>query len=94
MTPLERMAEAYWDAFRDGYIRVGGNPKEYPKWGSSRDPIKDETLRCLRHAVETLRDVWPDTSPDFHEIFPEPLAKRSIKATVTDVRMAEKVNNA
>ncbi len=55
MTPLERIAEAYWNAFRDGFVRVGGDPREYPLWSQSNDPVKTETLRCLRHAVETLK---------------------------------------
>ncbi len=55
MTPLERLAEAYWNAFRDGYARAGGDIREYPEWAVSHDPIKSETMRCLRHAVETLK---------------------------------------
>lgn len=51
---IERMAEAYWNAFRDGYIAVGGRPESYPTWQQSRDPQKDETIRCLRHAVELI----------------------------------------
>ena len=58
MTPVEKLAQGYWDAFREGFMRVGG--KDYPKWRGSRDPIKDETLRCMRHAAESLR--VPDPS--------------------------------
>ncbi len=102
MTPLERLAEAYWNAFRDGYARVGGDPREYPLWSQSHDPIKQETLRCLRYAVETLKEhpwadrpVIGDTQDDFNDridqLFPEPLTKRSIKKTTTDTLMARRL---
>lgn len=78
MTPLERVAEAYWNSFRDGLIAKGIPPKDYPKWGASRDPVKDETLRCLRHAVETLRKDW---DKPFDELFPEPpMVWRKVKS--------------
>lgn len=51
---IERLGESYWNAFRAGYIAVGGNPAAYPTWQQSTDPVKNETLRCLRHAVEEL----------------------------------------
>ncbi len=90
MTPLESMAQAYWNAFRDGFVRVGGDPREYPLWTQSNDEVKTETLRCLRHAVETLKLEW-DTGPrSFDHMFPEPLAKRSIKRSANDDEMAER----
>lgn len=56
-TMIERMAEAYWNAFRDGYIAVGGRPETYPTWQQSRDPQKDETIRCLRHAMQAAFEL-------------------------------------
>lgn len=75
MTLLNAMAEAYWNAFRDGYFRVGGRPEDYPTWAQSTDPVKAETLRCLRHAVEQVKPHFTDGL--FDDLFPEPLAKRS-----------------
>lgn len=81
MTPIERMAAAYWNAFREGYIAVGGNPASYPTWEQSRDPVKNETLRCMRHAVEEIINSAPlvfDPYGDevvahaLREMFPEP----------------------
>ena len=85
---LEQLAEAYWNAFRDGFMRVGGT-KDYPKWGQSDDPVKAETLRCLRHAVECLRPEIGDEA--FDKLFPEPLQKRSGKMTLTDAVLAGKL---
>ncbi len=59
-TIIERMSEKYWNAFRDGYIAVGGNPESYPTWQQSTDPVKNETMRCLRHAVEAVLSLPPD----------------------------------
>ncbi len=88
MTPLERLAETYWNAFRDGYARVGGDPREYPTWAMSNDPVKQETLRCLRHAVETLRPTLGDSQ--MQVLFPQPLTKRSIRKSANDDAMARK----
>lgn len=88
---IEKMAEAYWNAFRDGFITVGGNAKDYPKWAGSSDPIKNETLRCLRHAVEVLKPVW---GKPFEEIFPEKPQRRRTKPTVTEVAFAMKNRRA
>lgn len=56
MTPLEKFAAAYWDAFRNGFLKVGGDAS-YPMWKESNDPVKEETMRCLRHAMETLKKL-------------------------------------
>ena len=56
MTDLvEKMAEAYWNAYRDGYYAAGGK-LDYPVWRGSRDPVRNETLRCMRFAAEALRN--------------------------------------
>lgn len=72
---IERMAEAYWNAFRDGFGDIGVDPKEYPEWRVSNDPVKIETVRCLRHAVQLLKNEGFDR---FDELFPEPPLKRQI----------------
>lgn len=56
MTPLEKFAQSYWDAFRIGFLKVGGSA-DYPKWTESNDPVKEETMRCMRHAMETLKKL-------------------------------------
>lgn len=68
------MAEAYWNAFREGYFRVGGRPEDYPTWAQSTDPVKAETLRCMRHALEPIKQHFTDGL--FDDLFPEGLAKR------------------
>lgn len=50
-----KLAEAYWEAFRQGVIGVSGQADAYPSWKASRDPVKNETVRCLRHAMEKIR---------------------------------------
>lgn len=58
---LEEMCKRYWDAYRDGHIAVGGDPS-YPTWDQFAEAkAKDETRRCMRHAVEALLDL-PDTA--------------------------------
>lgn len=87
MTPLERMCEAYWNAFRDGFLRVGGDPK-YPTWAQSNDPVKQETMRCMRHAVETLEGVIPE----FQDVFPDgPSPRRAGTPRKTEKAFARKV---
>lgn len=88
MTPLERLCEAYWNAFRDGFLRVGG--KDYPLWVQGHPEVKAETMRCMRHAMETLKgqEIDPDV---FDAIFPERPAKRGQPLTLQDAVMAEKV---
>lgn len=92
MSALDQAAEAYWNAFRDGYARVGGDPKQYPTWRQGRDPntkaVQSETLRCMRHAVEALRAVW---GQPFDEVFPDAVQRRSSARTVNDDLMAERV---
>lgn len=86
-TMIERMAEAYWNAFRDGYIAVGGRPETYPTWQQSRDPQKDETIRCLRHAVELCREEWDRDKIGyglFDEVFPDAPQPRKLRPTPTD----------
>lgn len=54
MTDLtEKMAEAYWNAYRDGYYAAGGK-LDYPLWAGSNDPVRNETYRCMRFAAEVL----------------------------------------
>ncbi len=74
---IERMSEKYWNAFRDGYIAVGGKPQDYPTWQQSTDPVKNETLRCLRHAVEVLfeemrTDPYGSGMAQMEDLFPDP----------------------
>lgn len=82
MTLLDRMGAAYWEAFRQGYFQVGGRPEDYPRWEDAPKAVKDETLRCLRHAGETLRDVLD--ADTFNAVFPEPLTKRGEPMTIND----------
>lgn len=72
------MAKAYWEAFRAGYASVGG--KGYPAWDKSADPIKAETIRCMRHAVEALIEVFPELAV----AFPDPPQPRSVPRLKTD----------
>lgn len=94
MTTLEAMAQAYWNAFRRGFGRVGGPVNEYPTWkqGKGKDPntraVQDETLRCLRHAAEALKPYW---GKPFEEVFPEPLEERRLPRTKNDDAMAGKL---
>ncbi|MND96690.1 hypothetical protein D3C80_889920 [compost metagenome] len=92
MSAIDGMAETYWNAFRDGFVRVGGDPKQYPTWRQGKDPntraVQSETTRCMRHAVEALRDVW---GQPFDEVFPDAPVKRSSARTVNDDAMAERV---
>jgi len=76
---LDLMAEAYWNAFRTGHMSVGGD-RSYPTWKQASPAVKNETLRCLRFAVEQMRDLVPT----FDEAFPEPLVrKRDLDLDVT-----------
>lgn len=54
-----KAAIAYWEAFRNGFLRMGG--KDYPHWTDSRDePGKEETKRIMRHALETMHQPTKD----------------------------------
>lgn len=83
---IEQLAEAYWNEFRRGFMRVGGT-KDYPTWRQANDPVKSETLRCLRHAVEVMRA----NMPDFDRLFPDAPHARSLRITPTDEALAAKV---
>ena len=82
MTPLERMCEKYWEAFRQGYFRVGGRPEDYPDWQHAPKAIKDETRRCMRYAAETLSEHFSDGL--WEDLFPEPMVKRGQPMTAND----------
>lgn len=92
MTPLEQAAQAYWNAFRDGFGRVGGDMRQYPTWQQARDDnsvaVRNEALRCMRHAMEALKPFW---GQEFSEIFPDKPSKRSAARTIQDDLMAGKV---
>lgn len=82
---IDKLAERYWNAFRDGFLSVGGD-RSYPTWAESNDPVKTETMRCLRQAVELLRDDWGNKT--FDEAFPDaPLRRRDIAETATEARL-------
>ncbi len=54
---IEAMARAYWNAYRDGFLAVGGTA-DYPTWDTfAEERSKAETRRCMRHAVEALLDL-------------------------------------
>lgn len=98
MSAIDGMAEAYWNAFRDGFVRVGGDPKQYPTWRQGKDPntraVQSETTRCMRHAVEALREAFDANKvagPFFDDLFPDKPVKRSSARTVNDDAMAERV---
>jgi len=86
---IEEMCERYWNAYREGVLAAAAQSgligTQYPTWAQSRDPVKDETRRCMRHAAEALRTVYPAS---FDATFPSKPAKRKLRHTVTDERMA------
>lgn len=88
MTPLERCCQAYCDAFRDGFIRVGGG-KDYPLWSQYHPETKAETMRCMAYAMAVVKKELAD--PLLDALFPEPLTKRSTKPTAQDAEMAERL---
>lgn len=49
----DKMATAYWEAYREGYYEAGGK-LDYPHWAESNDPVKNETYRCMRFAADVL----------------------------------------
>lgn len=85
----ERMAKAYWNAFRDGLLKVAGmRPQDYPTWDQSTDPVKQETVRCMRHAAEELRVAMiaeHDCAEEmFGHHFPTPPQPRKLKRIPND----------
>lgn len=88
MSALDKMSEAYWNAFRRGFGRVGGPVNEYPTWKKGPKSVTSETERCMRHAVEVLKPFW---GKPFDEVFPEHLAERSASRTANDDAMAGKL---
>lgn len=80
---VELMCERYWDAFRTGYCAVGGKPEDYPTWKQATDPVKVETRRCMRHAVEPLRDRLV-TDGAFDDWFPDKPQRRAIPRIAND----------
>lgn len=101
MTPLHKLTKAYWDAFYTGMMAVGLNPNHRPAFKAKND-TESETMRCMRVAMQTLRDP-PQAALDaalargmeidreawravFDAIFPEPIKPR--KATLTGNDMA------
>lgn len=80
---VELMCERYWDAFRAGYCAVGGRPEDYPTWKKSTDPVKEETRRCMRHAVEALDGLVIESGamPSF---FPDRPKNRTLRQIRND----------
>ena len=69
---VEQVSRAYWNAYRDGFLSVGGD-KSYPTWDEYNETrAKDETRRCMRHALEVLKTL-PDGA------FSDDLEKDTIK---------------
>ncbi len=60
---LEAMVRAYWNAYREGVMAVGGpGTAAYPTWDEfSEIRAKNETRRCMRYAIEALNDL-PDSA--------------------------------
>lgn len=66
---IEAISERYWNSFRDGFLSVGGD-RNYPLWKESNDPVKVETMRCMRHGLEALRKL-PDSCFVDDDVDPE-----------------------
>lgn len=79
---IERMCERYWNAYRDGVAKAG--LRDYPTWKESADPVKQETRRLIRHAVEELKPHIPD----FDTLFADKPKKRSLKPIWNDQAQA------
>ncbi len=92
MTPLERMCEAYWEAFRQGYFKVGGRPEDYPAWKSAPKAVKEETRRCMRYAAETMRQFYTDGL--WEELFPEGMVLRGQDMTPNDTGFVQQTKIA
>jgi len=84
---VELMCERYWDAFRTGYCAVGGRPEDYPTWKQSTDPVKEETRRCMRHAVEALDGLVIETGA-MKAFFPSKPTSRSLRQIRNDAQIA------
>jgi len=84
---IELMCERYWDAHRAGYCAVGGRPDDYPTWKKATDPVKEETRRCMRHAVEAL-DGLVIESGAMASFFPDKPKVRSLRAIQNDAQLA------
>lgn len=84
---VELMCERYWDAHRAGYCSVGGRPEDYPTWKKSTDPVKEETRRCMRHAVEAL-DGLVIESGAMASFFPNKPQARSLRQIRNDADFA------
>lgn len=94
MSALDKMAEAYWNAFRRGFGKVGGPVNEYPTWKKGPKSVTSETERCMRHAVEILREDFDKNKiagPFFDDLFPDRPAERSAARTANDDAMAGKL---
>lgn len=88
MTDLtEKMAEAYWNAYRDGYYAAGGK-LDYPLWVGSNDPVRNETYRCMRFAAEVIIQRIDQSSEAYRflrEQFPsEPMSRQDADALMSE----------
>lgn len=94
MTHTEVLAAAYWDAFRDGYVAVGGKADEYPTWEGFRAvPEKAETMRCLRHAIEALALHNPAlfNAEEYAKAFPDAPVPRVLYDRTNDEKFLRQV---
>lgn len=55
-SPLHKLTAAFWNTFYTGMTRVGLHPKDKPAFRATND-TEAETMRCMRHAVERLKDL-------------------------------------
>ena len=87
---IEAMCKAFWNAYRDGFLSVGGS-KDYPTWDEFAEAkAKDETRRCMRHAVEELNG----RVTHFTDLFPDkPVRRKTFERTQAEVQ-AESLNLA
>lgn len=98
MSAIEKFCAAYWDAFRAGFLKVGGDPS-YPLWKESNDPVKIETMRCVRHAMETLKKIKFESEQEkavfiavLEREFPDkPQSRNQKHVTASEVLLAPKL---
>lgn len=85
---IEQMCRAYWNSFRDGFVSIGGDPS-YPMWDEFAEPkAKDETRRCMRHAVEELNGKIDN----FADLFPhKPMRRKGFEKMQAEIQ-AEALN--